>query len=165
VASGLYDYGREGFLGADIDWNGHKIGGVLVNVSGSGTLYTPNLTTHQFMSDIENTSNDLSVAAGARSKADTTCGNGQSASGWGSKTITAGIADAADITFQAVPGSAGLEYEALVIFAWTETNFSRTTARLVAYIDSASATGFPVTPNGGDIIVAFDSGTNKIYKL
>ena len=34
---------------------------------------------------------------------------------------------------------------------------------LVAYIDGA--TGLPVTPNTGDIGIAWDSGANKIFKL
>lgn len=29
----------------------------------------------------------------------------------------------------------------------------------------ATGSGLPVTPNGGNIVVAFDSGTNKIFKL
>ena len=35
--------------------------------------------------------------------------------------------------------------------------------RVVAWIDTA--TGLPVTPNGGDITVSWDNGTNKIFKL
>jgi len=34
---------------------------------------------------------------------------------------------------------------------------------LIAFIDTA--TNLPVTPNGGDIIVAWDNGANKIFKL
>jgi hypothetical protein len=28
-----------------------------------------------------------------------------------------------------------------------------------------TATNLPVTPNGGDITIQFDNGTNKIFKL
>ncbi len=38
-----------------------------------------------------------------------------------------------------------------------------TAQRLIAYIDTA--TGMPVTPNGGDITIAWDNGANKIFKL
>lgn len=38
-----------------------------------------------------------------------------------------------------------------------------TESPLLAYIDTA--TGLPVTPNGADITVAWDSGANRIYKL
>jgi hypothetical protein len=37
------------------------------------------------------------------------------------------------------------------------------TSPLIAYIDTA--TGLPVTPNGGDITVTWDNGSNKIFKL
>ena len=37
------------------------------------------------------------------------------------------------------------------------------TSPLIAYIDTA--TGLPITPNGGDIIVTWDNGTNKIFKV
>ena len=60
-----------------------------------------------------------------------------------SKTTSGGAADAADITFSSVSGPS---IEALI-----------------AYIDTA--TGLPITPNGGDIIVTWDNGANKIFKL
>jgi hypothetical protein len=34
---------------------------------------------------------------------------------------------------------------------------------LIAFIDAA--TNLPVTPNGGNINIAWDTGTNKIFKL
>ena len=37
------------------------------------------------------------------------------------------------------------------------------TSPLIAYIDTA--TGLPITPNGGDIIVTWDNGTNKIFRV
>ena len=33
----------------------------------------------------------------------------------------------------------------------------------INFIDTA--TGLPITPNGGDIIVTWDNGANKIFKL
>ena len=35
--------------------------------------------------------------------------------------------------------------------------------RVIAFIDTA--TGLPVTPNGGDITITWDNGANKIFKL
>ena len=69
----------------------------------------------------------------------------------------AGVADAPDVTFLAVSGAV---CEAIVIVKWV-TNAAD--SPLVAYIDSA--TGLPVTPNTGDIGIAWDSGANKIFKL
>lgn len=73
------------------------------------------------------------------------------------KTSTAGVADADDIVFTAVTGD---QAEALIIYQDTGT---AGTSRLVAYIDTV--TGFPVTPNGGDIYVTWDSGSNRIFRL
>lgn len=100
--------------------------------------YTVDLATDQFLADI----------AGIVS----TSGN------LTNKSATAGVADADDATFSAVTGD---ECEALVIYQDTG---DAETSRLIAYIDTASS-GLPVTPNGGDIVVVWDNGTNKIFKL
>jgi hypothetical protein len=68
----------------------------------------------------------------------------------GSKTYTNGVFDGSDVTFTAVSGSSA---EALVIYIDTGT---AGTSRLVAFIDSG-VTGLPVTPNGGDISVAWNA--------
>ena len=73
------------------------------------------------------------------------------------KTITNGVFDADDATFSSVTGA---NCEALLRFQDTGIH---TTSRLVAYIDSA--TGLPILPNGGDISVAFSSGSSKIFAL
>jgi len=74
-----------------------------------------------------------------------------------SKTTTGGVADAADVTFSAVTGN---QSELIVIYQDTGTP---STSRLVAVVDTA--TGLPVTPNGGDIVVQWDAAVNKIFKL
>lgn len=66
-----------------------------------------------------------------------------------SKTFTNGTFDAADITFTAVTGNTA---EAIVLFV--DTGNAATDA-LIAFIDSA--TGLPVTPNGGDINVTWNA--------
>ena len=75
-----------------------------------------------------------------------------------SKTVTSGVFDAADVTFTAVSGNS---VEALVIYKDTGT---ASTSPLIAYIDTVS-TGLPVTPNGGNITVTWDNGSNKIFAL
>jgi len=75
-----------------------------------------------------------------------------------SKTVTDGVFDAADVTFSSVTGDVS---EALIIYKDTGTE---STSKLIAFIDSASS-GLPVTPNGGNITVTFDSGSNKIFAL
>lgn len=135
MANALYDKGREGFLDGSIDWDTNTIKAVLVDTA----LYTVNLATHANLSD---------VAVGSR----------VSTSGaLASKTVTAGVADAADVTFTSVTGAT---VEAIVIYADSGVE---ATSRLIAYIDTA--TGLPLTPNGGNVTIAFDNGANKIFKL
>ena len=74
-----------------------------------------------------------------------------------SKTVAAGVADAANVTFSAVTGD---EAESIDIY---QDSGVEATSRLIANIDSA--TNLPVTPNGGDITVQWDDGANKIFKL
>ena len=74
-----------------------------------------------------------------------------------SKTAVGGVADGGDVTFSTVTGD---EAEALIIYKNTGVEGTST---LIAYIDTAS--GLPVLPNTGDIIVQWDSGPNKIFRL
>lgn len=81
------------------------------------------------------------------------------------KTITGGVFDADDATFTAVPAGASTAAIAEALIIYLETGGAGTPAddRLIAYFDTA--TGLPVTPNGGDITIAWDSGANKIFAL
>lgn len=135
MTNALYNKGREGFLDGSIDWDTNNIKAILVDTG----AYTVNLSTHDNLDD---------VAAGARIA---TSGN------LASKTVTDGVADAADVTFSAVSGAT---VEAIILYKDTGVE---STSRLIAYIDTG--TGLPVTPNGGDITVQWDSGANKIFKL
>lgn len=74
----------------------------------------------------------------------------------GSKTVTNGLFDAADVTFSTVSGASG---EALVIYIDTGT---AGTSRLVAYIDTGVG-GLPVTPNSGDIGITWNA--SGIFQL
>lgn len=135
MANALYDKARESFLKGEINWAANDIKAVLVDLAD----YTPNLSTHQYLSD---------VPAGARVATSTNLAG---------KTTTAGVADADNVTWPSVTGDPS---EALILYA---DSGSAGTSRLIAFIDTA--TGLPVTPNGGDIIVAWDDGANKIFKL
>jgi hypothetical protein len=135
MANALYDRGRQAFLEGTIASLTDNIKCVLVDTA----TYTVNLATHQFLSDIP---------AGERVA---------TSANLGTKTTAAGVFDAADVVFSAVTGDVA---EALVIYKDTGV---AATSPLIAYIDTA--TGLPVTPNGGDITVTWDSGANKIFKL
>lgn len=73
------------------------------------------------------------------------------------KTATAGVANADPTTFSSVVGSVVVY---VVIYRDTGTNG---TSPLIALIDTG--TGLPVTPNGGDITINWDTGISKIFKL
>lgn len=135
MANALYDTGRAAFLLGDIAWDTDNIKVILVDSAD----YTVDLATHDFLDD---------VAVGA---IEATSGN------LSGKTTTAGVADADNVTFSAVTGD---QCEALIIYKDTGVS---STSQLIAYIDTA--TGLPVTPNGGDITVTWDDGANKIFKL
>ena len=135
MANALFDKARQRFLEGQFNWNTDTIKAVLVD---TGT-YTENLSAHEFLSDI---------SSGARI----------SISGaFTGKATTGGAADANDVTFTSVTGAS---IEAIVLYKDTGTD---STSPLIAFIDTA--TGLPITPNGGDIIVTWDNGPNKIFKL
>jgi len=98
--------------------------------------YTPNFTTDEF----------LSVISGGNIVA--TSGN------LASKSATLGVLNAAALVFTAVSGSTVTQ---VVMYKDTGTS---STSPLLAYWDTA--TGLPVTPNGGDITLTWDTGSNKI---
>jgi len=68
-----------------------------------------------------------------------------------SKTVAAGVFDAADVTFTGISGASA---EAIVIYI--DTAGADTTDPLVAYMDTG-VTGLPVTPNSGDIFITWNA--------
>lgn len=71
-----------------------------------------------------------------------------------SATVSGGVFDAADLVLTGVTGSTA---EAVVIYLY---NATASLATLLFYFD-----GLSVTPNGGNITITWDSGTNKIVKF
>jgi len=101
--------------------------------------YTPSLSTHQYFSDL-----------GAN-----TIGTPQTLGG---KSVTAGVANCSNVTFSAVTTGSTVTY--IAVYKDTGTP---TTAPLICLIDTA--VGVPLATNGGDIIIAIDTGANKLFKL
>ena len=120
MANTLYDSARQGFLEAQINWLTDTMKVLLVDAG----AYTPNVSTHQFLADIPISSR---IAGPVTLTA---------------KTTTGGAADAADVTFTSVSGAS---IEMIIIYKDTGTE---ATSPLIAMIDTA--TGLPITPNGGD---------------
>ena len=135
MANALYDKARQRFLDGDLDWALDTIRCVLVDTAG----YAVNLAADEFLS---------AIPAANR------VGAPQTLTG---KTSTGGVADANDVTFTAVTGASA---EAVVLYKDTG---SEATSPLIAYLDTG--TGLPVTPGGGDILLIWDNGANRIFRL
>lgn len=133
--SALYDKGREGIAGS-IDLLADDI-----RVAAVGAGYTPNLATHQYVADL-----GANIIARSGSL--------------GSKTVAAGVFDAADTTITLAASQPVVA--CLVIFKSTGVD---ATSQLICYINTA--TGLPFTPSsaGGDVIITWPNGTDRIFKL
>jgi len=135
MANALYDFGRQSFADADIDWSAHDIKLVFVDEA----------------DDTIDLAADEDLADRAVASRVATSGN------FASKTNVAGVLDAADITVSTVTGD---QFESIDIY---KDSGVESTSILIANLDVA--TGLPFTPSGGDISVQWDSGANKILKL
>jgi hypothetical protein len=135
MANALYDKGRQGFLDGSIDWDTDDIRIILHDEDDD----VPNLATDDNLDDI--------LAAARVAVSGSLAG----------KTVTDGVADANDVVLALVVGD---QFESIDGYKHTGTE---STSRLIFNHDTG--TGFPTTPNGGDITVAWDNGANKIFKL
>ena len=145
MANALYGKGRQAILQGSVDWDADDIKCMLYD----DTDYTVSIDVDQYV-------NKDTIPDAARVT------NGLSGN-FASKTETLGVADAADITLSTVTGE---ECEGIVIGLDAGDGFvtqSGTNDLLIADIDTA--TGLPITPNGGDITIQWDAGANKIFKL
>lgn len=98
---------------------------------------TPVIATDDFMDDILSAARVPSVASAPTLGSKTT------------GTLAAGVFDAADPTFTTLTGD---QFESLVLF---ESSGADATSDLIAFWDTA--TGLPCTPNGADLLVAFNA--------
>ena len=141
--SALFGPGREGFLDGTINW-----GATPVLKAALVRGYTFN-SAHKWVSDVTGAGGTLVATSSALA----------------SKTVTLGVADAADVVFATV--TAGAAIPAVIIFQASAVtggaDVASSAQRLICHIDTA--TGLPVTPNGQNITVAFDNGSNKIFML
>lgn len=136
--SSLFDPGREGILDRSIDVTAATLKAVPV----SGYTFS---AAHKFLSDITGASGVLAAPGVALA----------------SKLYTAGVFSAANLTWPQVAAlSGGAAITSVVLYNDTGTPSS---SRLVVFVDTG--TGIPITPNGGDINVLWDTGPNKIFKL
>lgn len=135
MANALFDNARARYLEGLNNWLTDTIKVVAIDTGN----YSVNLATHTTMADVSGTGRI--ATSGALTN----------------KAITGGAADADDVTLSSVTGNS---IEAIIIYSDGGTD---STSFLIAYLDTA--TGLPITPNGGDIILTWDNGPNKIFKL
>jgi len=135
MANQLYPKAKEDFLAGNLNLSSNVVTIALIDTD----VYTFS-TSHEDRADIPNSA--------VISEANLT-----------SLSITSGVFDADDPTFQSVTGA---NCEALVLYHADSQN-GNTASRLIAYIDTA--TGLPILPNGGDITVRFSTGASKIFAL
>ena len=135
MANAVYSKARESFLSQNpaLDFDTDTIKVMLVKVAQAFN------DAHQFVSDL--TSGNIVARSGALA----------------SKTVTGGVADAADITFTTPAAGSSCN---LIVYKDTGSD---ATNPLIAFIDTG--TGIPITTDGGDVAVQWDNGANKIFKL
>lgn len=144
MSNAMFTPGREGFLLGEIDYDTavFKVSPV------RGYTFS---AAHKFVSDVTGAGGTI---------------HGGAAVALASKTGTGGTADAADTTFTALTATGAapcglLLYQSSAVTGGADV--AATAQRLVGYMDTG--TNLPFTPNGGDVVVAWDNGTNKIFTL
>lgn len=143
MANLMFDPAKEGFIAGEIDFDTAVIKAALVRG------YTPNAA-HKFVSDVTGAGGTLAATSAALT----------------SKTVTNGVADAADVTFTA-PAVNATPHSLLVFQASAVgggADVAASAQRVILWLDTG--TGLPVPSlNGGDVVVAWDNGTNRILKV
>jgi hypothetical protein len=132
MSNKIYPKYKQALLGAGVNLVAGVVKAQLVDTS----AYTYS-DAHQFLSDIP---------AAARYGNPATLAN---------KTVVNGLFDADDALFTQVPvGANGTtdKEEAIVLYLDTGTP---ATSQLIYFIDTAA--GLPVTPNGGNVVIAWDA--------
>lgn len=133
--SGLYDSARQKFLEGGLAWLTDTVKAILIDT----TAYTVDLAAHDFLND---------VPSGARIAVSDSLDT---------KSSTAGVADAGNVTFTNVSGP---QCDAMILYKHTGVESS---SALIAYMDAG--VGLPVLPTGGDIVMIFSDDVDKIFKL
>ncbi len=139
MANGFYQLSMQQWAEGSINWKAAG-GDTFRCILGDAADYAVDLVNHDFLAD---------VAAAAREEGPLTLGS--------LATFTDGVIDAADITFTTASGD---PCEFLLIYKFVTGDAD---SNLLIYIDTA--TGLPVTLNGGDVVVTWDNGANRIAKI
>lgn len=139
----ITDPSRQAWVDKNISWSADDIRVILIQTTGTGST-TP-VATWTTLADIP---------SGARVFNSTN----QTPTSLANKTNVSGVMDADDFTCKSVTGA--------VVGAVALIQFNAGTpeaSRVLTIIDSGP--GLPVTPNGGDITLQWNNGSNKIAKI
>ena len=134
MANAIYTNARKLLLEAGVNWLTDTINAQLID----SAVYAINVNTHVSLADIP---------PAARVGAAVTLTG---------KLTDGGAADAEDTTFVDISGPT---LEAVLLY---KVGATEADSPLLVYLDNV--TGLPITPNGGDIIVTWDNGVNKIFR-
>ena len=137
MANAIYIKGREHILLGDIAWLTDNIKVTSIDEDDD----VPILATDEFLD---------AIAAGAR---EFQSGN------LGTKTSTLGTADAADLA-PAFTSATGDQFESISVYV---DSGSAATSELLVNIDTA--TGLPLTPDGGNIDITWSSAADRIWSI
>lgn len=142
MANALFNTSREGILDDTIS----VVTGVIKAALVRGYTYS---ATHKFVSEVTGAGGTLA----ATSTAFTT------------KTETAGAFNADSVTFSSV-ASNGSNHGVLIFQASAVSGGADVAAsaqRVIAWVDTG--TNLPITTNGGDIVITWDTGANKVFHV
>jgi len=137
MANDLYKKGMENLIKGNIDLDTDTMKWVAVKVTAG---YSVNIATDDALDDIS--AGNRIATSGALTGV----------------TVTDGVLDATDLAPAFT--SVGVNIEALVLY---KDSGAEATSYLLAYIDTA--TGLPLTQDGGNVNLTFDSGANKIINF
>lgn len=151
MANKLYDIARKKFAQGDINWETDAIKMLLISETDGGP-YAGNVTDTTALGSI--TAAARNYGAGT----DPTPAAYLEGIAMDGRTVdTNGACRCDNITFETIGAENNdSRIKAVVIFRETDDT-------PIAYLDSA--TGLPITPNGGAIIVVPDGGTNGLFRL
>lgn len=136
MANALYGKGKEKLLSST---SSISVDTDTIKAALVSSAYAPNLSTDEFYSTIS--AHVLGTPVTLTSK-----------------TLTLGVFDAADPTFAAVAAGSTAKFVVL----YKDTGLAASSPLLIV-LDTI--TGFPYATNGGDILITWDNGANKIFAL
>lgn len=135
MANALYPSAKELLLTGGLNWMSDDIRIALVR----GYNFT---LTHDYLNDVTGSGGEIVATSGALT----------------GKSVTLGVVDADDVTLGSVPSGAACS--AVIVYKEGANNASRA---LIAFFDTGI--GLPVTPNGLDVDVVWDQGSNRIFRI